>query len=258
MRCLLMVLAALAVASASARAQESSKYYELPKGDYPHDVAVRSSGEVWYAGQNLGIAGRLNPASGEIERISLGKKSAPHGVIVGPDGAPWFTDGGQNAIVRVDPATKQVKIWPLPAERMPYTTRFRRQGPHLVHGTERYLWPAQSDGGRYEGLGCTVGASHVICRVLLSIGATSLHWNDDDFDVLADAVSPALFQTSRPSLYPVHPQRSEGAARSGLRTITHFIGTRCFANISTCRENASGRFKPSGQASWSMRNATTC
>ena len=52
-------------------------------------------GEVWYAGQNLGIAGRLDPASGEIEHISLGKKSAPHGVIVGPDGAPWFTDGGQ-------------------------------------------------------------------------------------------------------------------------------------------------------------------
>jgi virginiamycin B lyase len=40
---------------------------------------------------------------------------------VGPDGAPWFTDGGQNAIVRVDPATKQVKIWRLPPERMPYT-----------------------------------------------------------------------------------------------------------------------------------------
>lgn len=111
---------------------------------------------------------------------------------------------------------------------------------------------------RYRHYHLGVGAGHVICRVLLSIGATSLHWNDDDFDVPADAVSPALFQTSRPSLYPVHPQRSEGAARSGSRTITHFIGTRCFANISTCRENASGRFKPSGQASWSMRNATTC
>jgi hypothetical protein len=84
MRCLLTVLAALA--SASVHAQES-KYYEVPKGDYPHDVAVGPGGEVWYAGQNL---------SGAIERIPLGKKSAPHGVIVGPDGAPWFTDGGQN------------------------------------------------------------------------------------------------------------------------------------------------------------------
>jgi virginiamycin B lyase len=120
MRCLLKVLAILVAASAPAHAQES-KYYELPKGDYPHDVAVGPSGEVWYAGQNLGIAGRLNPATGEIERIALGKKSAPHGVIVGPDGAPWFTDGGQNAIVRVDPTTKQVNKWPLPPARMPYT-----------------------------------------------------------------------------------------------------------------------------------------
>jgi len=100
---------------------QESKYYDVPKGDFPHDVAVSSSGEVWYAGQKLGIAGRLDPASGQVERIPLGENSAPHGVIVGPDGAPWFTDGGQNAIVRVDPATKAVKVWPLPPERMPYT-----------------------------------------------------------------------------------------------------------------------------------------
>jgi virginiamycin B lyase len=68
MRCQLVMIAVLAVASVSAHAQES-KYYELPNGDYPHDVAVGTSGEVWYAGQNRGIAGRLNPASGEIERI---------------------------------------------------------------------------------------------------------------------------------------------------------------------------------------------
>ena len=39
MRCLLMLLAVLAAASAPALAQES-KYYQLPKGDYPHDVAA--------------------------------------------------------------------------------------------------------------------------------------------------------------------------------------------------------------------------
>lgn len=99
-------------------AQEST-YYQVPKGDFPHDVAAGVSGEVWYAGQNAGIAGRLDPASGQIERIPLGKTSAPQGVIVGPDDAPWFTDGGQNAIVRVDPATKEVRAWPLPPERMP-------------------------------------------------------------------------------------------------------------------------------------------
>jgi virginiamycin B lyase len=120
MRRILLLLTPLALLCAAAAAEESH-YFDLPKGDYPHDVAVGPNGEVWYSGQRLGIAGRLNPATGEIERIPLGKNSAPHGVIIGPDGAPWFTDGGQNGIVRVDPVSKEVKVWPLPADRMPYT-----------------------------------------------------------------------------------------------------------------------------------------
>jgi virginiamycin B lyase len=121
MRRLSFVLPALLMLASGPAQAQPTKYYDLPKGDFPHDVAVGPKGEVWYAGQKLGIAGRLNPETGELERIPLGKNSAPHGVIVGPDGAPWFTDGGQNAIVRVDPASKQVKVWPLPPERMPYT-----------------------------------------------------------------------------------------------------------------------------------------
>ncbi|NVO17216.1 MAG: lyase [Rhodoplanes sp.] len=119
MRLSLALALTLALLPLAAGAAEQ-RYYELPKGDYPHDVAAGPNGEVWYAGQQLGIAGRLDPATGAVERIPLGKGSAPHGVIVGPDGAPWFTDGGQNAIVRVDPATKAVKAWPLPPERMPF------------------------------------------------------------------------------------------------------------------------------------------
>jgi virginiamycin B lyase len=93
MHCILPTVAfALTLMSGSASAQES-KYYELPKGDYPHDVAAGVSGGAWYAGQKGGVAGRLDPAPGQIKRITPGKDSAPQGVIVGPDGAPWFTDG---------------------------------------------------------------------------------------------------------------------------------------------------------------------
>jgi virginiamycin B lyase len=115
MRCLVLALVVVAAASSTTLAQQSM-YYELPKGDYPHDVAVGPNGEVWYAGQKLGIAGRLDPATGKLDRIALGKNSAPHGVIVGPDGAPWFTDGGQNAIVRVDPTNHAVRVFALPKE----------------------------------------------------------------------------------------------------------------------------------------------
>ncbi len=121
MRRSVLALAFVLVCAAGTAAAQESQYFDLPKGDYPHDVAAAPGGEVWYAGQRLGIAGRLDPATGKIERIPLGKGSAPHGVIIGPDGAPWFTDGGQNAIVRVDPASREVKVWPLPPERMPYT-----------------------------------------------------------------------------------------------------------------------------------------
>ncbi len=64
--------------------------------------------------------GRLDPRTGKVEEIALGRGSAPHGVIVGPDGAAWVTDSGQNAVVRVDPATKAVKLFALPKDT-PYT-----------------------------------------------------------------------------------------------------------------------------------------
>jgi virginiamycin B lyase len=115
-----LAIAALLMLTPAFADQPKSQYFDVPKGDYPHDVAVAPDGSAWYSGQRPGVAGRLDPATGKFTRIPLGKNSAPHGVIIGPDGAPWFTDGGQNAIVRVDPATYAVKVWPLPPERMPY------------------------------------------------------------------------------------------------------------------------------------------
>lgn len=93
------------------------RYYDVPKGAHPHDVAPAPDGTVWYTAQAQGALGRLDPATGKTEQIPLGKGSAPHGVIIGPDGAAWVTDGGLNAIVRVDPQTKAVKAWKLPEDR---------------------------------------------------------------------------------------------------------------------------------------------
>jgi len=105
------------VAPPEAEVSYDVAYYELPKGDRPHDVAPAPDGTVWYTGQRAGVLGRLDPKTGDIKRVPLGKGSAPHGVIVGPDGAAWVTDGGLNAIVRVDPKTHAVKSWPLPEGR---------------------------------------------------------------------------------------------------------------------------------------------
>jgi len=105
---------ALSIFAAPAAAQ-SVRYYELPSRSGPHDVAPAPDGTVWYTAQRTGHLGRLDPRTGKVDEIPLGRLSSPHGVIVGPDGAAWVTDGGQNAIVRVDPTTRAVKVFPLPA-----------------------------------------------------------------------------------------------------------------------------------------------
>jgi virginiamycin B lyase len=197
MRRLLAFAAVLALLSGPAGAQDQ-KYYDLAKGDYPHDVAAGPSGEVWFAGQKAGIAGRLDPANGQIERIPLGKNAAPHGVIVGPDGAPWFTDGGQNAIVRVDPATKEVRVWPLPPERMPYTNlntaafdgkgRIWFTGQNGIYGRldpksgDMKVWDAPKGRGAYGITGTPKGdiwfvslAGSYLANVDLESGAATVH-----------------------------------------------------------------------------------
>jgi virginiamycin B lyase len=101
-----------------AAADVAIQAYALPSaGGYPHDVAVGSDGIVWYTAQPTGQLGRLDPATGKVDLIPLGKGAAPHGVVIGPDGAPWVTEGGTNAIVRVDPQTREVKRWALPESR---------------------------------------------------------------------------------------------------------------------------------------------
>jgi virginiamycin B lyase len=117
-RVLMALIASLAMATtALGQATFEVRYYDVPKGGHPHDVAPAPDGRVWYTAQRQGALGRLDPATGKAEHISLGEASAPHGVIVGPDGAAWVTDGGLNAIMRVDPQTKSVKTWKLPQER---------------------------------------------------------------------------------------------------------------------------------------------
>jgi virginiamycin B lyase len=101
-------------ACASAAFAQTVRYYQLPARSGPHDVAPAPDGTVWYTAQRSGHLGRLDPKTGQVEEIPLGRGSAPHGVIVGPDGAAWVTDSGQNAIVRVDPKTKAVKVFALP------------------------------------------------------------------------------------------------------------------------------------------------
>jgi virginiamycin B lyase len=118
MRRLSLALAlTLLLVSPTAGADVVIKAYDVPGGGGPHDVAVGADGIVWYTAQRSGQLGRLDPATGKVDLVPLGRNAAPHGVIVGPDGAPWVTESGTNSIVRVDPRTREVRSWPLPEAR---------------------------------------------------------------------------------------------------------------------------------------------
>jgi virginiamycin B lyase len=120
LRTLASTVLALALSAPTLVLAQAVRYYQLPERSAPHDVAPAPDGTVWYTAQRTGHLGRLDPKTGKVEEIPLGRGSSPHGVIVGPDGAAWVTDSGQNAIVRVDPATKAVKVFALPKDT-PYT-----------------------------------------------------------------------------------------------------------------------------------------
>ncbi|NJD26674.1 MAG: lyase [Chloroflexi bacterium] len=87
--------------------------YDVPSGAHPHDVAPASDGGVWYTGQHNGTLGWLDPASGDVHEVPLGRGAAPHGVVSGPDGAAWVTDQGLDAIVRVTPGDFEVTEYPM-------------------------------------------------------------------------------------------------------------------------------------------------
>ncbi len=133
---------------------QTVRYYPVPPGSGPHDVAPAPDGSVWYTAQRSGELGRLDPASGRTEHIALGRGSAPHGVIVGPDGAAWVTDSGLNAIVRVDPKTKAVKVFALP-EGTPYVN----MNTAAFDGKGVLWWTGQS--GYYGSLNPAAGETRV-------------------------------------------------------------------------------------------------
>ena len=109
-------ITAVLTAFAASVASATPTYFTVTPGAHPHDVAAtrEAGGPVYYTAQMTGKLGILDPSTGNVVEVPLGRNSAPHGVVVGPDGAPWITDGGQNAIVRVDPKTHAVTQWKLP------------------------------------------------------------------------------------------------------------------------------------------------
>ena len=51
-------------------------YYDVARGAHPHDVAPAPDGKVWYTAQAQGALGILDPKTGKVTQVSLGKDAA--------------------------------------------------------------------------------------------------------------------------------------------------------------------------------------
>src|SRR5258707_13492536 len=73
-RTLTIALGLSFVASAAFAAEV--RYYPVPKGSHPHDVAPAPDGSVWYTAQPKGELGRLDRKTGKTENIARGMGSS--------------------------------------------------------------------------------------------------------------------------------------------------------------------------------------
>src|SRR5258707_4113645 len=111
-----ILLSVLFVIPFVCEAQVSVQEYPIPKDLRAHDVWADAApgGPVYFSAQGSGHLGILDPKSGKVETVALGRGSSPHGVTMGPDGGGYLTDGGQNAIGRGHPAEgRPGKVWVL-------------------------------------------------------------------------------------------------------------------------------------------------
>lgn len=139
--------------AASAEISSNVTVFELPDGSRPHDVAPAPDGKIWYTAQGQGALGILDPVSGQVRQVPLGKDSAPHGVIQGPDGMAWITDSGQNAIVRYNPADGKIDVWKLPGDTgyaNLNTGAFDGNGVHWFTGQNGFYGRVDPKAGKVE------------------------------------------------------------------------------------------------------------
>lgn len=84
----------------------------------PYGIAIDLAGNIWWCRMGDDKLGRLDPESGTIREVDMGKDSRPRRMAVAPDGMLWITLYGKGALAKVDPVKmKIIRTYPLPGGR---------------------------------------------------------------------------------------------------------------------------------------------
>jgi virginiamycin B lyase len=77
--------------------------WQLPSGAYPQGMALGDNGELWWADEDLGELGRLDPASNTVMTYTVPAGGNPEMLRL-EGGKVWYTESLSGAIGVLDPA----------------------------------------------------------------------------------------------------------------------------------------------------------
>jgi len=96
-------------------------------GQRSRDPAEAPDGSIWWTGMWASIAGRLDPATGEMEEFVLPETARPHTVVPDAEGNVWYTGNSNATIGKLNPATGEITVYPTEA-RDPHSAVFHPNG----------------------------------------------------------------------------------------------------------------------------------
>jgi virginiamycin B lyase len=81
----------------------------------PTGIAIDRSGSTWWCRSGDDKLGRLDPRTGKISELDMGRGSRPRRIASAPDGMLWVTLYGNGRLAKVDPAANRIiDTYPLP------------------------------------------------------------------------------------------------------------------------------------------------
>lgn len=81
----------------------------------PGGIAIDRAGNVWWCRSGDDKLGRLEPRTGKISELDMGRSSRPRRIATAPDGTLWVTLSGNGRLAKVDPVSSRVvDTYPLP------------------------------------------------------------------------------------------------------------------------------------------------
>jgi virginiamycin B lyase len=94
---------------------KSGTIKEYPTSGGPYGLSIDKTGNIWFCRMGDNKMGRLDPQTGRMSEVDMGRGSRPRRVATAPDGMLWVTNYGNGKLAKLDPAAmKVVKEYPLP------------------------------------------------------------------------------------------------------------------------------------------------